>query len=189
MEEATPSAVDAFVTRLRQDRVLQIAILVGVALAILLPAGMALSEHLAEQSDQAAWAEFNKAMQSISQQEFTIDPLAAAAEALPKLEQALPKVEGSTAEPWLLLQIGDNYFKAGQVKKAEETFLRLKSRFPQHPLVSPDHTTDPQPRVERALSDCAVQLRWEQEHAPLKPRSELEAPPPDSGTEDAAPPK
>lgn len=175
MEEAAPSGVEVFVARLRQDRTLQIAILVAVALAILLPAGLALSEHLEEQSDQAAWAEFNKAMQSLPQQGITLDPIGTARDSIAPLEQALPRVEGSTAEPWLLLQIGEHYFRSGQPEKAEEIFLKIKSRFPNHPLVDPSRTTDPQPRVERALADCAVELRWIKEHAPLKSQSELDA--------------
>ena len=74
MVEAAPSGVDVFVSRLRQDRTLQIAIIVGVALAILLPAGLALSNHLAEQSDHAAWTTFNKTMQTLPQVGFESDP-------------------------------------------------------------------------------------------------------------------
>lgn len=188
MQEAVPSGVEVFVARLRQDRTLQIAILAAVALAILLPAGLALSEHLAEQSDQSAWAEFNKAMQALPQQELNIDPITTARDSIAPLEQALPKVAGSTAEPWLLLQIGDNYFRSGQTEKAEEIFLKIKSSFPNHPLVDPNRTTDPQPRVERALADCAVELRWKREHAPLKPQSELDASKP-SGDNSSDPPK
>jgi len=190
MEEVAPSGVDVFVARLRQDRALQIGIIVGVALAILLPAGLALSNHLAEQSDQAAWATFNKAMQNLPQVGFEADPVGQAREAIAPLEAALPSVAGSSAEPWLLLQLGDNYFRSGQPEKAEETFRSIKSRFPNHPLVNPAHTTDPQPRVEQALANCAVEVRWRREHAPLKSKSELEpAPPAPSGTGNPEPPK
>lgn len=175
MEESAPTGVEVFVARLRQDRTLQIGILAAVALAILLPAGLALSNHLAEQSDQAAWSAFNKAVQSIAATGFDADPVTTAREAIGPLEKALLEVAGSTAEPWLLLQLGENYFRSGQPEKAEELFKSIKARFPDHPLVNPKRTTDPLPRVERALSDCEVELRWKREHAPLKPKSELEA--------------
>ncbi len=172
-EESTPSRLELLVQRIREDRTLQIAIVVGVALAVLLPTGMALSNHLAAQSDDAAWALFSKALETLPRVPFSSDSGDAAKEAISKLEQLQPKVAGSSAEPWLLVNLGEAYFRNGQPERALEIFNTVRSRFPEHPLVNASRTMDPITRIERLISNCEVEIKWQREHAALKPEAEL----------------
>ncbi|MBI1849801.1 MAG: hypothetical protein HYR85_05605 [Planctomycetes bacterium] len=155
----------------RRNRSLFLGIGAALAVVLLAMAGVGIRSYLVASANTKGWETYATTRANLS---FAAPPAANAPkgpeDSVRDIEAALPSIRNTSAEPWVLFDLGNAYFASGDAQKARDVFVDLKTRFKDHVLVNKDSSYHMVSKVDAAIEDCDSELAWSKEHPRPRPK-------------------
>lgn len=161
-EEVELSPLEKILQTLKENKNILYGIIGAVVIIILLTGVVLILRYRSVRYDTDAWFEFSTVLNKYK--DGGILAKGSSRDFIQELEGALEKYPKSSATPYVLYELGNQYYFAEDFEKAKEHYNRIRLEFPAHFLSNPDLNRGSLPRTVRDLVKCDEELKWKKDH-------------------------